>query len=588
MRVMAVVLGVSLCLAGWAQVPDVPATDLRVTDVAVFKHGYGFVLAEGQAKTSDGWTVLSEVPQASLGTLWFYSPQEGVTVDRAVAEVREVKQVRQVDDLDALIAANVGAPVTLALMDGSSSRTLQGTLLEPMLSDRPSPAIGYYDASRRAQPDDAAEAAIWAAVPPRPRAGEKLLTYVMLRTDAGDVAVPRNRVTDVSFGGAAKRETTVVRPEQRLAARLVRGGKTLVGEAPLGLGYLAKGLRWIPSYRLQLLKEGQARLQLQGSIINDVTDLKDSRLHLVVGVPHFVQQDALSPLSLQTAWTRLSSYFAAAQGRQQDLYSNALMSQAVVTGPAGPAGPRGDEGGTEALPVTGEAVEELFFYQVPDLTLKRGSRAAVTIFDAPVAYEDVYLLNIVDDANYAYRLWWPHYDRSQEQHRTPEQEALFRESLSPKVWHALRLKNATSNPWTTAPALLVRDWQPIAQSMMLYTPIGGSMDLTTTVAPDISSGRSDQEVGRKQRALSVSGTNYDQLTIRGELKLSNHKSKAVHLVVTRQFEGAVTESSDAGKAGRLAEYARGLNPTTQIVWDLTVAAGTEKTLTYSYTVYIPT
>lgn len=580
------------CFTAFAQMPDdVSPTDLRVVDVAIFKHGYGFVMAEGQAKTKDGWTVFDELPQASLGTFWLYSPKEGVSVDRAIAEVRDLKTKRDVDDLSGLVAANVGSKASVVVSgSGNEIRALRGTLQAPIYTDKP-----VYGQPPPTPLDDAS---VLASIPPRPTQQPKTLSHIMLKTDQGEMAIPIGNVRNITFEREASRQEEVTRPEQMLAARLVRDGKTITGDAPVGMAYLAKGLRWIPNYRVEITGEGQARLQLQGNVINDVVDLKDSRLHLVVGVPHFIQQDVISPMSLQVTWTRLSSYFADYQARSRDMYSNAMMSQMASSGmgggagmpgmaePAGPAGPPAPEG-IAVTPVTGAGVEDLYFYKVSDLTLKRGSRATVAILEEQIKYEDVYLWDMLDEGDFYVRRWSRYYYRNAQQSpQSPEQRAMERERLNPKVWHALRVKNETKAPWTTAPALVVKDWQPVSQSMVLYTPPGGQVDIQTTQAPDIFTERTDTEVARKENARIINSAQFDLLTVRGDLKAVNHKQEAIRLIITRQFDGNLSEASDGGTAVRVPYSDVGLNPLTKVTWDLKLAPAEEKTVTFTYTVLV--
>ena len=71
--------------------------------------------------------------------------------------------------------------------------------------------------------------------------------------------------------------------------------------------YLQKGVRWIPSYKLELDGQGKAVVKLQATIINELADLEDVSLNLVVGVPTFTFKDTLDPMSLQQSLAQLSS-----------------------------------------------------------------------------------------------------------------------------------------------------------------------------------------------------------------------------------------------------------------------------------------
>jgi hypothetical protein len=567
MKRLLLVLAFALCFAVGASADEQAAdrAQMRTTDVAVFKHGYGFVLAEGQATPRNGWITFDQVPQASLGTLWLYSPDAGVTVDRTVAEVRDASRDQEAQGIEDLLLANVGKWAEIA---GEPTGKWTGTLLAPLTIAGPPMTEG----------DDQA---IWNAVPPRERPGRRQVTHAVIQPETGGpVVIPVKTIRTIQFQETPSRTVTSIRPERTLAARLIKAGRTVVAPSRVGMAYLAKGLQWTPAYRLELGdQKGAAHLRLEATVVNDAADLQDSNLHLVVGVPRFIQQDELTPLSLQMVWTQLSGYFGGSSLQRQTAFSNARMSQVAYAGEE-------EMAPSPVAPTTGMAAEELFFYHVPGVTLSRGARASVLLFDAPIKYEDLYLLDMIDDPGIAFQRYSHSYTPSDNPSSDPEAEALAQELARPKAWHAFRMKNDSAQPWTTGAALTVQGWRPISQSMLTYTAIGGQVDLRSTIAPDIGVRKTDTEAARQERARRISGTDFDLVTVTGAIEITNHKPEAIRLIATRRVEGDAAEASDAAVITKLAEESLGVNPTSRIKWDVTVGAGEVKVLRYSYRVLV--
>ena len=81
----------------------------------------------------------------------------------------------------------------------------------------------------------------------------------------------------------------------------------------LGIAALERGLRWIPAYRVEVKGEPikEAKLELEAMLVNDLTDLKNSDVYFVVGVPSFMFQNEISPLSLNSTFAGVSTGFPA-------------------------------------------------------------------------------------------------------------------------------------------------------------------------------------------------------------------------------------------------------------------------------------
>src|SRR5204862_985943 len=110
---------------------------------------------------------------------------------------------------------------------------------------------------------------------------------VLLRKAEGVKVVSIDRIEDVVF--TSKHKSTLSNEEFRnlLTLKLDWTGapeKT----ADVGMVYLQKGVRWIPSYKVEIDGNGKAVVKLQATILNELTDLENVTCNLVVGVPTFM------------------------------------------------------------------------------------------------------------------------------------------------------------------------------------------------------------------------------------------------------------------------------------------------------------
>lgn len=67
----------------------------------------------------------------------------------------------------------------------------------------------------------------------------------------------------------------------------------------LDMLYFRPGIRWIPTYRIELLDEDTARIAMQAEILNEAEDFENTPVDFVVGVPTFKFADVVSPLTLE-------------------------------------------------------------------------------------------------------------------------------------------------------------------------------------------------------------------------------------------------------------------------------------------------
>jgi hypothetical protein len=525
----------------------------EVKRVAVFKNGYAFTYREGEAQISNSWVYTTNAPIGVLGTVWGYSTAPNVKVSQMLASETEKREVERVTDIAEILLANEGARIRF--VDQNNTTKIYEGVYEIVGRDRN-------------------------FVLPRPvnYQFQEAEMVIALKTETGMMLFPVNSVRQIEIIGQPKMEKPKMTKENRLMMK-IEGAKD--GEKlSLGIAALERGIRWIPAYRVEVkgapIKE--AKLELEAMLINELTDLKNTEVNFVVGVPHFLFQEQMSPLSMNTAFAGVSSYFqSGARNNRRDAYSNAIMAQQSSTDMS--------YDGDDASPtVAGEeqttsfSAEQLFLYKTDQINLKKGERASLRLFSLTVPATEVFEWTINDAPETAKR-YMEYSNSSNSQPLTQD--------LASKVWYALRLKNQTGMPWTTAPALSFREWKPLGQDMMTFTPVGGENILRVTPATEIIGTHTLEEKSREKAQLRYGGSTYDfdLVTVEGTIKLRNIKKEAVELVLTRNVVGEVLMAGDAGKITKEGLNLQSFNPNSIVKWNLNLPSG-EKEIRYSYKIYV--
>ena len=470
--------------------PRANGTSLPVRELAAFKDGHAYVLREAALPADAGGTVvLDELPAPVLGTFWPYA-SNGARLISAKAGTDKVTVQRPAATLLQIARANVGNVVSLEL---SNAEVVRGELLAiPAHGDQP---------------------------------GETLL----MRNNVGTRAVPIARVIGIEISGEFHGSVAATETRQRLSLRVAGGG----ANAKVGLVYVQKGFRWIPSYRIDLDGAGKARVQIQAALVNDLVDLDDASVHLVVGVPKFAFADMIDPISLQQQTQQLARAARAPQAQFGNFLSNALTTQVAAYNSAAPQ-PVDPEAGP------GESNEDLFVFPVKGVTLKKGERLVVPVVSFELPYRDLYRLDV------------PMAPPLQRRQNLQDQRVieLAKQLAAPKANHVLRLDNNSEVPLTTGPALVFRDGRVLAQGLMTYTPRGSSTDLEINTAIDIRVETEEHETGRTKN-VRLGDHDYQRVDLTGSVRLINGKSVPVEIEVTRRMLGIVDEVGQGGSHQQL-------------------------------------
>lgn len=556
-------------------------TRLPVKEVTIFKDGHAFVLHAGTAAVDpDGAVRVDSLPAPVIGTFWPFAADPRAKLSGTAAGRERISRSSTALNVAELMCANVGARVVIhETVDRSYPAKIVGLPLR---------SAAEVAAATRAGADSTL-----------PQPGE----IVLLQTDAGTRAVRLDSIREVTFVDAPQPTTEVDELRDVLTLRLDWQGQPAAATADVGMTYLQKGLRWIPQYRVTLQPGGQALVELEATLLNELIDLDGVTAHLVIGVPSFAFEETLDPLALDQTLDQLSSYFRKAQagGGVSSHFSNAIMlqTQTMRMGDYRSAAPEAAGGGGEVPAEVAGGDEDLFLFTLPDLTLRRGERMIVPVGRWEVTYEDLYRLQLPFAPPQELR---QHFDSQ----RAAEIAQLLNQ---PRVKHVARLKNSATVPFTTAPALLMREGRILAQGIMTYTSAGSTVDLEITAAVNVPVGSEDNETGRIPDAARINDSSFQRVNLAGRITLTNFQDQPVRVEVERLLLGSADAASHGGAITRPGWHAAAnqwggaagwdqwwwhyswpwwwhrLNSVSRIRWVLEIPAGEHVDLTYSWYYY---
>ena len=518
----------ALVCAAEKAVPLTTFARLPVKEITVFKDGHAFVAHEGDLPTDEQGNVLMDyLPTPVVGTFWPYCADKRARLTGVVASQRRVLVEHTALNLRELLEANIGAEVSIA--EAGANR---------------------YEATILGIPARSSEELAATSPPNTPERLPEKGSIILLKTADGVKPVPLDRIQDVTFRSPPNPASTSEEFRNLLTLKLDWGNSKPTKSASVGLFYLQKGMRWIPNYKIEIDGKGSALVKFQATLLNELADLEDVSVNLVVGVPTFAFKDTVDPIALQQNLAQLSQYFQTDLPRNSPLaynFSNAIMSQQMRASEYSPALPGTGAGGLGPEIADAGKSEDLFVFNVPHITLRKGERMVLPIAEFTVPYKDVFTLDLPFAPPPELRG-----NLGSEQQR--ELARLFN---APKVIHKIRLTNNSKYPFTTAPALIVRDQRVLAQGMMTYTSTGANVDLALTTAVDIQVRKSETETKRTPNAMQENGNSYSRIDLAGKVSITSRRPQATEIEVTRHVLGAADSADHDGKVEKMNMFEDG-------------------------------
>lgn len=522
---------------------DAPSPLPKTVAVAAFKNGLAFVVRQGEISLAAGTGRIAPIPNATLGTLWLSPGTAEARIDEVVAYRYGIAGERTIASIGEILQANAGKTVTISYQ----------------MKEYTGEVVGLKDSGRDS-------ALLSKGLNPSSDPREN---YLLLKVDKRLLAFPLGGISLANLPEDAVLCEGVERPGQALRLKL-KGGSA---KERLTMGYLEHGLGWTPSYLISLVDDTNAQINMQAVVTNDAEDIQNAELFFVVGVPNFAYADTLSPMSLQQSLMDFMKDSERDSKKASGAFSNAIHGQLVSFDEVASEAPLSLTTSVDELSSAPE--EDLFLYNRSDVSLAKGERASYNVFSGSVAYEHIFSWEVEDQ---------PRVDGSGNViAANPNAQDGNR---ADSVWHAIRLKNSTKFPWTSAPALVISADKPVSQDALPYTPKGATSTLKITVATDIRARHEEREVSRQQDISHRRGYNYDLVTVEGRLKVKNYKTKEVRLSIGKSLRGKAEFQSDHGQAVQLGEGIESDNPRSRLSWEMSLKPGEERVVTYRYKIWV--
>ena len=337
---------------------------------------------------------------------------------------------------------------------------------------------------------------------------------------------------------------------------------------PFELSYLRDDISWLPGYRVVILDDKRATLKLQALLLNDAESFVADEMNLVVGVPNFRFNNVLSPMVSGQSVKSVSKAIDAAEKKKNNNPDNYRITFSPET----------YEEVIELIPeeeretVNFSGQQDLFFYTINGIRSDKGSRALFDVLDMEVPMEHIYTAKLKDN--------FGNNGKYQQRASAPSENTVI---------HKIKLTNNSKVPWATGTAMVFnavdnRNPQPISEDKLNFTSPYGVAYLKITQTPEIQVAEKEKELERTEKVQVGNSYYYNYLKMEADITVKNYKQEKVTVEITKPIIGKLEKSSEKWKITNTVK--NGVNPNNTVKWNIQLKAGEEKTMTYTYFVYI--
>lgn len=545
---MAILIG-----ALHAQAAEEQTVRSRVVAVGLFKNGLATIRREVKLP-GPGTFLVEDAPDPVHGTWWVESDVKVETL----AALRQVEVPAPLGENPDLQRALAGRKVTIHFRDGQIPPATGTVQALPLPEDggtwdrayeQPVNRWGYYNwpAARSASPAPAG--------PSR---------FLLLKSDDGVTYVDLGMIAYLKSEGAAEKV------KQRRPVLLLTVPPDAKA-ATVTMTYLTKGISWAPSYKVDISDPKTLVLTQGAAIKNEFGDLEETEVQLITGFPSVQFAHVSSPLTLRTNLTtffqQLSQRFEAGHASMR----NVVSQQRVAYNDPG-------EGALDlSANPAGEGVD-LYYHSIGKRNLKEGEALALEVAVGQGAYERIIEWRVPDTRDE----WGRPYDQNNYEYQRQQHPERFDDS----AWDAVRFKNPLGFPMTTAAATIVARGRFNGQGMTMFVNSGEQTTLRINKALSVRTRAIEVEQEKDREITNWGGRNFRKVGVKGNLSINNHRNEEIKVLVRRQFTGELVSADGDPKKILREEGVYSVNTRRELIWEVTLKPGEEKTLSYQYTVLV--
>ena len=498
---------------------------LKTSELNIFKNGTYFIVKEGNVAAPEGKLTLEAPTSPLLGTYWFATSKD-YKITHIDFDTDTLHKTSQAKNLLDLTAANTGKKIKISYAGGKDElKTASGMLLEFI----------------------------------------KESAVLKLKTVEGKTLY----INGHSLLDLLVEETPSEQFQKDTLSRFARIYLSKpISNTPMKLSYMHTGMHWFPSYNIRLLNNKQLQLELNALVENYSEPIANAELTLTVGSPQFMFGKDTDPLALD--YFTGGEMYGSGSGSGAGVDNGTYQTFAFANTRSAKATSDSESYEVDySYSTSGEKTNDLYMYKLGKISLAKNVKTSLPIFAATVSYEDIYEVKLVDYIRYA-----------ENRSVTNDPDKRF------DVFHSLKLTNSSGNPLTTAPVFVQDEkLQPLAQDQVNYTPVNGKVTVQLAKSPDVVVKNNEEEVLKSDKTQKINGTVYNKVTIKGSISIENLQSKEINLNTSKYLSGTITETSDNGKVVRSVRYS-GVNPASEASWEVKLAAGEKKLITYMYDVMV--